>query len=148
MNQLSSSGSVGRITELASDPGDGDEERLRKSLLLGACFVFIPVVFPWIAVYFAFGERLAAAISLFYFVASSLLVAFFLYTRRFNFLCDVWGDTVNTASRMESHGVAGKIQITRATYELIKDEFACEPRGVVSVKGTGELETWFLVGRK
>ncbi|HEX6303813.1 MAG TPA: adenylate/guanylate cyclase domain-containing protein [Anaerolineales bacterium] len=399
-----------KITALAADPEDSEEDRLRKSLLLGACFVFIPVVFPWIVVYFAFGEPLAAAISSFYFVASSLLVVIFLYTRRFNLLLisqqtlilllpfafmlalggfanssavmlwavicplgsliiaepryaprwllgylallalgsflqpylrsstnlpdalvvlffalnigvvsiiifillhyfvrekneayrllsleqgrtealllnvlpkeiapilktkggtiadhfdsvsilfadvvgftplsseltpeemvellneifsyfdslvekydlekirtigdnymvaaglprprpdhpqvmaqmalemldyldkrpaqkgrrisfrvgintgpvvagvigrskfhyDVWGDTVNTASRMESHGVAGKIQITRATYELIKDEFACEARGIVSVKGKGEMETWFLVGR-
>ncbi len=67
---------------------------------------------------------------------------------RSKFHYDVWGDTVNTASRMESHGMAGKIQITRATYELIKDGFDCEPRGTVSVKGKGEMETWFLVGRK
>ena len=59
---------------------------------------------------------------------------------------DLWGDTVNTASRMESSGTAGKIQITRATYELIKEEFACEPRGKVTVKGKGELETWYLAG--
>jgi len=59
---------------------------------------------------------------------------------------DLWGDTVNTASRMESSGMAGKIQITRATYELIKEEFICEPRGKVTVKGKGELETWYLEG--
>ena len=61
---------------------------------------------------------------------------------------DLWGDTVNTASRMESSGMAGKIQITRATYELIKEEFICEPRGKVTVKGKGELETWYLEGAK
>jgi class 3 adenylate cyclase len=61
---------------------------------------------------------------------------------------DLWGDTVNTASRMESGGTPGKIQITRATYELIKDGFVCEPRGKVTVKGKGELETWYLVGAK
>jgi guanylate cyclase len=54
---------------------------------------------------------------------------------------------VNTASRMESHGTPGHIQITRATHELVKDEFVCEPRGPVSVKGKGEMETWYLVGR-
>ena len=53
---------------------------------------------------------------------------------------------MNTASRMESSGTAGKIQITRATYELIKDEFTCDPRGKVMVKGKGELETWYLEG--
>jgi class 3 adenylate cyclase len=49
---------------------------------------------------------------------------------------------------MESGGTAGSIQITRETYELIKDEFACEPRGKVAVKGKGELETWYLLGLK
>jgi adenylate cyclase len=64
------------------------------------------------------------------------------------FAYDVWGDTVNTASRMESQGVPGIIQITRATYELIKDEFQCELHGPVDIKGKGEMETWFLVGLK
>ena len=66
---------------------------------------------------------------------------------RKRFLYDLWGDAVNTASRMESHGTAGNIQITRATYELLKDEFVCEPRGTVTIKGKGEMETWYLVGR-
>ena len=57
---------------------------------------------------------------------------------------DIWGDAVNTASHMESHGAPGKIQITRATYELIKDDFLCQPRGFIQVKGKGEMETWFL----
>ncbi len=64
------------------------------------------------------------------------------------FLYDLWGDAVNTASRMELHGTAGHIQITRATYELIKDEFLCELRGKVAVKGKGEVETWYLRGRR
>jgi adenylate cyclase len=67
---------------------------------------------------------------------------------RKRFLYDLWGDAVNTASRMESHGTPGHIQITRATYELLKDEFVCEPRGTVDVKGKGEMETWYLIGRK
>ncbi len=64
------------------------------------------------------------------------------------FVYDLWGDPVNTASRMESSGVPGKIQITRDTYELIKAEFICEPRGKIVVKGKGEMETWYLVGAK
>ncbi len=67
---------------------------------------------------------------------------------RKRFLYDLWGDAVNTASRMESHGTPGRIQITRATYELINDDFVCEPRGTVAVKGKGELETWYLLGRR
>lgn len=62
------------------------------------------------------------------------------------FQYDIWGDTVNTASRMESHGVPGRIQITKSTYELIREDFACVPRGPVQVKGKGTLYTWFLEG--
>jgi guanylate cyclase len=60
----------------------------------------------------------------------------------------LWGDTVNTASRMESHGFRGKIQITRATYEFVKDEFECEYVGVIPVKGKGEMDVWHLIARK
>jgi adenylate cyclase len=49
---------------------------------------------------------------------------------------------------MESHGTPGEIQITRATYELVQDEFVCRRRGTIVVKGTGEMETWYLVGRR
>jgi guanylate cyclase len=65
---------------------------------------------------------------------------------RKRFLYDLWGDAVNTASRMESQGTPNRIQITQATYDLIRDEFECEPRGTVSVKGRGEMATWYLVG--
>jgi adenylate cyclase len=61
------------------------------------------------------------------------------------FVYDVWGDAVNIASRMESHGSGGTIQITRATYELIKGEFACERRGTVNIKGKGEMEVWLVL---
>jgi adenylate cyclase len=67
---------------------------------------------------------------------------------RKRFLYDLWGDAVNTASRMESHGAPGRIQITRATYELLGNEFECEPRGTIVVKGKGAVETWYLVGRR
>ena len=65
---------------------------------------------------------------------------------RKRFLYDLWGDAVNTASRMESHGMPGRIQITRATYELLADEFECEPRGKIAIKGKGEVEAWYLIG--
>jgi adenylate cyclase len=67
---------------------------------------------------------------------------------RKRFLYDLWGDAVNTASRMESHGSPGEIQMTRATYELLKDEFECRQRGTIEVKGKGHVETWYLVGAK
>ena len=65
---------------------------------------------------------------------------------RKKFIYDLWGDAVNTASRMESHGLPGKIQISRDTFELLKDEFICEPRGELIVKGKGQMETWLLIG--
>jgi adenylate cyclase len=64
---------------------------------------------------------------------------------RKRFLYDLWGDAVNTASRMESHGAPGRIQITRATYDLLADEFECEPRGTIAVKGKGDIEAWYLI---
>ena len=57
----------------------------------------------------------------------------------------MWGDAVNTASRMESHGVSGTIQITESTFELIRDDFVCEPRGTVNVKGKGPMNVWHLI---
>jgi guanylate cyclase len=60
----------------------------------------------------------------------------------------LWGDMVNTASRMESHGESGKIQITREMYEVLKDEFDCEYIGEVNLKGKGKTEAWHLLGRK
>ena len=64
------------------------------------------------------------------------------------FIYDLWGDTVNTASRMESHGVNGRIQVTEATYQLVQGEFSCEPRGMIPIKGKGEMPVWFVVDRK
>jgi guanylate cyclase len=63
------------------------------------------------------------------------------------FSYDLWGDTVNTASRLETFGVPGEIHISRTTRDLIADEFECERRGMVALKGKGETETWFLRGR-
>lgn len=60
------------------------------------------------------------------------------------FLYDLWGDVVNTASRMESHGIAGRIQLSDATRTALTQAFALEPRGLIEVKGKGEMATWFL----
>ena len=58
---------------------------------------------------------------------------------------DIWGDTVNTASRMESSGEAGKINISGTTYEFVRDFFECEHRGKMPVKYKGELDMYFVL---
>jgi class 3 adenylate cyclase len=67
---------------------------------------------------------------------------------RRKFIYDVWGDTVNTASRMESTGVPGRLQVTRETHDRLADAFLFESRGLVEVKGKGAIETWFIVRRR
>src|SRR5436190_1833914 len=62
--------------------------------------------------------------------------------RKFSY--DLWGDAVNTASRMESHGLPGAIHVSPTTYEKLKDGFAFQSRGTIVVKGKGEMMTWLL----
>jgi adenylate cyclase len=64
------------------------------------------------------------------------------------FIYDVWDDTVKTASRMESTGIPGRLQVTRATRDRLAGDFDLERRGIVEVKGKGPIETWLLIGRK
>jgi adenylate cyclase len=63
------------------------------------------------------------------------------------FIYDLWGIAVNLASRMESQGIAGRVQITEATHARLGDTFVVEARGTIVTKGMGELRTWFLTGR-
>lgn len=64
------------------------------------------------------------------------------------FSYDLWGDTVNTASRMESHGLAGQIQVSAVTYEHLREHYLLKKRGTIQVKGKGEMTTYFLIDRK
>jgi class 3 adenylate cyclase len=79
-------------------------------------------------------------------IASGSAVAGVIGRKKFAY--DLWGDTVNTASRMESHGEPGKIQVNENTYQRLKDEFEFIERGLVEVKGKGQIPTWYLVGHR
>jgi adenylate cyclase len=67
---------------------------------------------------------------------------------RKKFIYDLWGSAVNIASRMETYGESGTVQITRKTCELIKNNFVLEAKGTINVRGAGELEIWHVLGRK
>ncbi len=75
-------------------------------------------------------------------IHSGPVVAGVIGKRKFAF--DLWGDTVNTASRMESHGQPGRIHVSQATHDLLSEQFAFEARGLTAIKGKGELSTFFL----
>jgi class 3 adenylate cyclase len=88
-----------------------------------------------------FGEgRLALRIGL----HSGPVVAGVIGTAKYSY--DLWGDTVNTASRMESHGAPGEIHVSDACRAALADAFLLEERGVVEVKGKGPMRTWWLKG--
>jgi guanylate cyclase len=67
---------------------------------------------------------------------------------RKKFIYDLWGDAVNTASRMESHGSAGCIQITASTMQLIQHQYICEPKGLMTIKGKGNIPVWHVLAKK
>jgi class 3 adenylate cyclase len=78
-------------------------------------------------------------------IHSGPVVAGIIGTKKF--IYDLWGDTVNTASRMESHGISGRIQLTETTYELLQNQYQFNQRGLIQVKGKGEMFTYLLTGR-
>jgi class 3 adenylate cyclase len=86
------------------------------------------------------GQPLAVRIG----IDTGPVVAGVIGTSRFSY--DLWGDTVNTASRMESHGVPGCIQVTARTWERLRHRYRFERRGPIQVKGKGEIVTYFLEG--
>jgi adenylate cyclase len=67
---------------------------------------------------------------------------------RAKFIYDLWGDTVNTASRMESHAPPGTIQVTERTYERLRERYELVPRGTVEIKGKGQMTTYLLLSRR
>ncbi len=87
------------------------------------------------------GHRLTLRIG----INSGPVVAGIIGTHKFSY--DMWGDTVNTASRMESSGIPGQIQVSPATHELLSHNgYLFEPRGLIDIKGKGQMDTWILAG--
>jgi guanylate cyclase len=87
------------------------------------------------------GHRLAFRIG----INSGPVVAGVIGYKKFSY--DLWGAAVNVASRMETYGESGTVQITRKTYELVKNDFVLETKGTVNVRGAGELEIWHVLDR-
>ena len=79
-------------------------------------------------------------------ICSGPVVAGVIGKRKFSY--DLWGDSVNTASRMESHGIAGEIQVAESTYELLQGKYNFDCRGTIEVKGKGMMKTYLLKGSK
>ncbi len=79
-------------------------------------------------------------------IATGPVVAGVIGSAKFSY--DVWGDTVNIANRMESHGCAGRIHVTAAVYECLRDKYQFEARGAIQVKHKGSMTTYFLTDRK
>jgi class 3 adenylate cyclase len=88
------------------------------------------------------GEPLAMRIG----IHTGPVIAGIIGVKKFSY--DLWSDTVNTASRMESHGLGSRIQVTETAYEQLKDKYVLEKRGTIPIKGKGDMVTYFLVGRK
>ena len=156
------------MARIGYDPNDSDEQRLQKTLLSLGSWMFTAAGAFWGILYFLLDEYIASSIPLGYTVISLLSIIIFHFKRRYKFLLFtqlllilflpfllmialggfIKSSTVNTASRMQSHSLPGQIQISQVTYELIKSDFVCEPRGKIQVKGKGEMDIWLVVSAK
>jgi adenylate cyclase len=88
------------------------------------------------------GEPLSLCIG----INTGAVVAGVIGTKKFSY--DLWGDTVNVASRMQSHTPADSVQVTEATYQQLRDQYLFEERGLIPVKGKGMMKTYLLISRK
>jgi len=160
-DQMPASEVVAMLNEVFSDLDQlVDELRLEKIKTVGDCYMVaagVPETRPDHATALCdFGLRMQALVASRSFngrtlsfrvgVNSGPLFAGVIGQKRF--LYDLWGDAVNVASRMESTGTAGAVQITEATYALVRDTFECEPKGVIEVRGKGPMPVWHVIGAR
>jgi class 3 adenylate cyclase len=154
-DQMPASEVVAMLNEVFSQlDGMVDEMGLEKIKTIGDCYMVASGVpeprADHAAALCAFGLRMQAFVAERTFGGRSLRFrvginsgpVFAGVIGRKRFLYDLWGDAVNVASRMESTGIAGSVQITDATHELVHTAFTCEERGLVDVKGKGRMRTW------
>jgi class 3 adenylate cyclase len=79
-------------------------------------------------------------------IHSGAVIAGVIGQKKFGY--DIWGDSVNVASRMQSRGLADRIHVTEAVYQLLRTDFDFEPRGEIEIKGKGPMKTYFLTGTR
>jgi class 3 adenylate cyclase len=94
----------------------------------------------------AYARRTGSELSIRIGIHTGSVVAGVIGTKKF--IYDLWGDTVNTASRMESTGLPGRVQVSETTYKLLANQFELEPRGPVEIKGKGAMNTYLLVKQR
>ncbi len=153
------------LVQIGMDPADDDDIRLRKSLLVVGALPFALAGALWGLMYFLFDEPLAGIIPLSYAAISLLSVVHFGLTRRYHlfrfsqpililllpfFLMVMLGGFINGSAVILwalicPLGALLFDRPARATYELIKEEFICDPHGTVYVKGKGEMEVWYVI---
>ncbi len=132
--------------------------RIEKIKTIGDCYMAVAglpekqenhaelilnMAFEMLDVISLFNERFSMNLAIRIGINSGEVVAGVIGTHKF--IYDLWGDSVNIASRMESHGIAGKIHVTRETYDLLKGRYQFEQRGPIEIKGKGKMDTYFAL---